>query len=52
MEEKFTIVGTMRDDLKGIPKEMISINDREEKPFLYVYHEEENVMLVSYIDKK
>ena len=31
---------------------MISIIDREEKPFLYVYDEEENVMLVSYIDKK
>ena len=52
MEKKFTIVGTMRDYLKGKPKEMISIIDREEKPFLYVYDEEENVMLVSYIDKK
>ena len=52
LEKKFTIVGTMRHDRKGIPKESKSVNDREEKSVLYVYHEEKNVMLVSYIDKK
>ena len=52
LEKKFTIVGTMRDDRKRIPKELKSVNDREEKLVLYVYHEEKNVMLVSYIDKK
>ena len=51
LEKKFTIVGTMRHDRKGIPKELKSVNDRE-KSVLYVYHEEKNVMLVSYIDKK
>ena len=52
LEKKFMIVGTMRHDRKGIPKESKSVNDREEKSVLYVYHEEKNVMLVSYIDKK
>ena len=51
-EKKFTIVGTMRHDRKGIPKELKSVNDREEMSALYVYHEEKDVMLVSYIDKE
>ena len=50
--EKFTIVGTMRHDRKRIPKELKSVNVLEEKSVLYVYQEEKNVMLVSYIDKK
>ena len=52
LEKKFTIVGTMRHDRKGIPKELKSVNDREEMSVLYVYHEEKDVMLVSYIDKE
>ena len=52
LEKKFTIVGTMRHDRKEIPKELKSVNDREEKSVLYVYHEEKNVMVVSYIEKK
>ena len=52
LEKKFTIVGTMRHDRKGIPKELKAVNEREEKSVLYVHHEEKNVMLVSYIDKK
>ena len=52
LEKKFTNVGSMRHDRKGIPKELKSVNDREQKPVLYVYHEEKNVMFVSYIDKK
>ena len=42
----------MRHDRKGIPKELKSANDREEKSVLYVYHEEKNVMFVSCIDKE
>ena len=52
LEKKFTIVGTMRHDRKGIPKELKFVNDREENSVLYVYHEDKNVVLVSYIDKK
>ena len=52
LQKKFTIVGTMRHDRKGIPKEMKAIGNREEKSVLYVYHKEKNIMLASYIDKK
>ena len=52
LDEKFTIVGTMRHDRKGIPKEMKSLNDREEKSTIYAHHSNKEIMLVSYIDKK
>ena len=52
LQKKFTIVGTMRHDRKGIPKEVKVIGNREEKSVLYVYHKEKNIMLTSYIDKK
>ena len=52
LEKKLMIVITMRHDRKGIPKELTSVNDREEKLVLYIYHEKKNVMLVSYTDKK
>ena len=52
LQKKFTIVGTMRHDRKGIPKEVKVIGNREEKLVLYVYHKEKNIMLASYIDKK
>ena len=52
LQKKFTIVGTMCHDRKGIPKEVKAIGNREEKSVLYVYHKEKNVMLASYIDKK
>ena len=51
LQKKFTIVGTMRHDRKGIPKEVKAIGNREEKSVLYVYHKEKNIMLASYIDK-
>ena len=40
LQKKFTIVGTMRHDWKGIPKELKSVNNQEEKSVLYVYQEE------------
>ena len=52
MEKKFTIAGTMRHDRKIIPRELTSVKNREEKLVLYIYHEEKNVMLVSYNDNK
>ena len=52
LENKFPIVGTMRHDRKGIPKEVKALNDREEMSVLHVYHEEKKIMLVSYIDKR
>ena len=52
IDQKFTIVGTMRHDHKGIPKEMKSLKDREEKSTIFAYHNEKNIMMVSQIDKK
>ena len=52
LEKKFTIVGTMRQDRKGIPKEMKSLQGREEKRMVYAFHKEKDVMMLSYIDKK
>ena len=52
LQKKFTIVGSMRHDRKGIPKEVKGIGNREEKSVLYVYHKEKNIMLASYIEKK
>ena len=52
LEKKFTIVGTMRHDRIGIPKEIKAVANREEKSVMHLYHSEKNVMLTSYIDKK
>ena len=52
LEKKFTIVGTMRHDRIGIPKEIKTVANREEKSVMHLYHSEKNVMLTSYIDKK
>ena len=50
--QKFTIVGTMWHDRKGIPKEMKSLKDREEKSTIFARHSEKNIMTLLYIDKK
>ena len=52
LQKKFTIVGAMHHDRKGIPKEVKAIRSREEKSVLCVYHKEKNIRLASYIDKK
>ena len=52
LDRNFTIVGTMRHDRKGIPKELKVMKNRDERSVLYVHHGEKNIMLVSYIDKK
>ena len=51
LENKITIVGTMRLDRKGIPKEMKSLENREERSVLYVFGSDEKILLVLYIDK-
>ena len=51
IDRKFTVMGTMRYDRKGIPKEMKSLKDREEKSIIFA-HSQKNIMMVTYIDKK
>ena len=41
----------MRLDRKGIPKEMKSLENREERSVLYVFGSDEKILLVLYIDK-
>ena len=52
IEKGLTLVGTMRLDRKGIPKEIKSLEHREEKSTMHAYVEEQNIMLVSYTEKK
>ena len=52
LENKITIVGTMRLDRKGMPKEIISLENREERSVLHVFGSDKKILLVSYIDKK
>ena len=52
LEKSITIVGTMRHDRNGIPKELKPVADREERSAMHVYNAKEKIMLVSYIDKK
>ena len=42
----------MQHDHEGIPKEMKSLKDREEKSTIFAHHSEKNIMMVLYIDKK
>lgn len=48
----FSIVGTMHLDRKGIPKEIKSIEGREEKSTIYAYQSNGDAVLVSYVNKK
>ena len=50
LEKNITTTGTLRSDRKGIPKEMKSDADREEKSTKWCFSEKK--MLVSYMDKK
>ena len=52
LERNITIVGTLKSDRKGIPKEVKGVADREEKSTAFCYSEDEKTMLLSYIDKK
>ena len=48
----FSIVGTMRLDRKGIPKEIKSMEWREEKSTIYACQSNGDGLLVSYVDNK
>ena len=52
MEKKLSIVGTMRTNRRGIPKEMKELRDREEKSTKYYHSEDNKLLLVSYVGKK
>ena len=52
LERNITIVGTLKSDRKGIPKEMKGVADEEEKSTAFCYSKDEKTMLLSYIDKK
>ena len=52
LEKKKSIVGTMRLDRKGIPKEIKSLENREKRYVLYVFDSDEKILLLLYIDKK
>ena len=40
LDRNFTVVGTMRRDRKGIPKELKVMKNRDERSILYVHHGE------------
>ena len=42
----------MRHDRKGIPKELKEIKSHEEKSAIFMQNDKNNLMLVSYIDKR
>ena len=42
----------MRIDRKGIPKEIKSLENREERSVLHAFDSDEKIHLASYIDKK
>ena len=52
LEKNIPIVGTLKSNQKGIPKEMKGVADWEEKRTAFCYSEDEKAMLLSYIYKK
>ena len=52
LKKNIAIVGTMKHDQKGIPKELKLVTDKEERSVMNVYNTKEKIMVVSYIDKK
>ena len=52
LEKNICIVGNMKHNLKGIPKELKPVADREKKPAMLVSNRKKKIMLVSYIDKQ
>ena len=51
-EKKMTLVGTMRGNRKGIPKELVEMQNRDDKDIKFVYANEDDMMLTSYVVKK
>ena len=52
-EKKMTLVGTMSANKKGIPKELVEMQNRDDKDIKFVYaNEDDDMMLTSYVAKK
>ena len=51
-EQKMTMVGTMRANRKGISKELVKIQNRDDRDTKFVYANEDDMMLTSYVLKK
>ena len=51
-EKKMMLVGTMRANRKGIPKELVEMQNRDDKAIKFVYANEDDMMLTSYLVKK
>ena len=52
LERNITIVGTMRLGRKGIAAEIKKIDKRDERSTFYVYGKDDDLVLVSHVDKK
>ena len=52
LEERVSIVDTMRTNRKGIPKEMKELGNREEKSTKFCYSVDNKMLLTSYVDQK
>ena len=46
------LVGTTRANRKGIPKELVEMSNRDDKDIKFVYANEDDMMLTSYVVKK
>ena len=52
IDRGLTLIVTIRLDRRDIPKEIKSLEHKEEKSTIYGYAKEQNIVVVSYIDKK
>ena len=52
LEKKLTIICVMKLHRKGIPKEIKSLENREERSVLHVFYSDKKILLALYIDKK
>ena len=51
-EKKMTLVGIMSENKKGIPKELAEMQNRDDEDIKFVYANEDDMMLTSYVAKK
>ena len=51
-EKKMRLVETTRANRKGIPKELVEMPNRDDKDIKFVYANEDDMMLTSYVVKK
>ena len=51
-EKKMTLVATMGSNRKGITKELVEMQNGDDKDIKFVYGNEDDMMLTSYVVKK